>query len=625
MVRSITVLLFLSTVALAQPLPSGGPPGQIVISPKKPAEPIQPASATGGTVFKGQDPDRPQFIVIFPNAAAMKGAVPITSMLAMPKPASSVQTDNGIPTITIIGKGEPNKPSTPSMLPQPTPVSGAKPPVAPAPAPVEKVEDGKLLIDTYDVAYCRGCKVGYMQTVVREYLRNDKKVIYGVRKLTLQLKRFGEIVELWSEESSLENEDGTVISTNLRQGLGKNQMMELAGKVTDKGLEVAIRNAKNEQKETIPWPAGVVGVGREASILREMKPKPGLSIEYQTYFGQFNGVITYKLMSKGVEEVTLDGAKPRKLLKVLQDMKPVGEFKLPTATVYLDPETYEPVAMETQNPILGGIMTAKRTTREVALAKPARYLDIGEVQSIVLPKSAPGLHTADKATYSIQFEGEIDPEKALPSDGRQTLKLIDAKTRKVELAVTAVRVPSKPDVVLTAPGKEYLSDSYFIDWNNDLVKKHAAEAVRGLPANASAWDKAKAVETWVHRNIKQVEFSQAMASCSTVAKELSGDCTEHAMLATGMCRALGIPSRTALGLVYFEKNANTALLAYHMWYEVWTDGGWMALDAIQGAGSVGPGHIKITDSHWDGEKGFTPLLPVLGILAAQPKVNVARP
>ena len=92
-------------------------------------------------------------------------------------------------------------------------------------------------------------------------------------------KRFGEIVELWSEESSLENEDGTVISTNLRQGLGKNQMMELAGKVTDKGLEVAIRNVKNEQKETIPWPAGVVGVGREASILKEMKPKPATMID----------------------------------------------------------------------------------------------------------------------------------------------------------------------------------------------------------------------------------------------------------------------------------------------------------------------------------------------------------
>jgi transglutaminase-like putative cysteine protease len=261
----------------------------------------------------------------------------------------------------------------------------------------------------------------------------------------------------------------------------------------------------------------------------------------------------------------------------------------------------------------------------VALTKPTKYLDIGEVQSIVLPKTVPGMHTADKATYDIHFEGDVNVEKALPSDERQKLTVVDAKTRKVQLAVTALRKPEiNKDVLQQQPTKEYLSDSYFIDWNNDLVKKHAAEAVRGLPARATTWDKARAVESWVHKNIKQVEFSQAMASCGTVAKELSGDCTEHAMLATGMCRALGIPSRTALGLVYFEKNANTAMLAYHMWFEVWTGDGWMALDAIQGAGSVGPGHIKITDSHWDGEKGFTPLLPVLSILAAQPKVSVER-
>jgi hypothetical protein len=125
--------------------------------------------------------------------------------------------------------------------------------------------------------------------------------------------------------------------------------------------------------------------------------------------------------------------------------------------------------------------------------------------------------------------------------------------------------------------------------------------------------------------MKQVEFSQAMASCSKVAEELKGDCTEHAMLACGMCRSLGIPSKTALGLVYFERRDGVAILAYHMWLEVWADGQWLALDPIQGLGSVGPGHIKINESHWDGEKGITPILPVLTMLAARPKVNILKP
>ena len=84
-----------------------------------------------------------------------------------------------------------------------------------------------------------------------------------------------------------------------------------------------------------------------------------------------------------------------------------------------------------------------------------------------------------------------------------------------------------------------------------------------------------------------------------------------------------IPARTAIGLVYADTR-NGAIMAYHMWYEVWADGGWVALDAIMGQGSVGPGHIKITDAHWDGEKGFTPLLPVLGLLGMAPKVEVVK-
>ena len=148
-------------------------------------------------------------------------------------------------------------------------------------------------------------------------------------------------------------------------------------------------------------------------------------------------------------------------------------------------------------------------------------------------------------------------------------------------------------------------------------------AIRNTPAKASDWDKARAVEVWVNANMKS-EFNQAMAPCASVAKGLSGDCSEYSMLATGMCRALGIPSRTALGVVYVAPKAGEKpTLAYHMWFEVSIDGQWLALDGTLGQGSVGPGHLKITDSHWDGERGFTPLLPVLNVLGAQPKVTIA--
>lgn len=589
----------------------------IVIEPKRPGQPavVRPASLE---VLKGEDPKRPGFLVISPNRAAA------STLLPAPSAASRIDTKGGVPHVVIVGTGA--KPQAGMTDPVARPVGGAKPQPQPQPQPAAdapvQAEDGKIVVDTYDVAYCRGCKVGYLHTLVREYERGGAKVLYGSKKLTLQVARFGQVVEQWTEETTVESADGKVYSTAMRQGLGKNQVQALTGKMTDRGLEVTIDGGGATGKEVVKWPDGVIGVAKEATLLRDTKPKPGIGVTYSTYAGQFNGIITYTMTAKGVEDVVEKG-KTRKLLKVIQEMKPVGEFKLPPTTFHLDPDTYEPVRMETDMPMFGGPLTAVRTTREVALTKPTKYLDLGEVQSIKLAAAVPGLHQKDRATYRITLAGDVPLDKAFPADARQQVTAADPKTRTLDLAVTAVRAPVRPAAPAAAPGPEYLSSNYYLDWDTDLVKRHAADAVRGLPAAATAWDKAKAVEAWVHKSMRQVEFSQAMGTCGNTAKELSGDCTEHAMLAAGLCRALGVPSRTAIGLVYADTR-NGAIMAYHMWYEVWADGGWVALDAIMGQGSVGPGHVKIADAHWDGEKGFTPLLPVLGLLAASPKVEVIK-
>jgi transglutaminase-like putative cysteine protease len=108
-----------------------------------------------------------------------------------------------------------------------------------------------------------------------------------------------------------------------------------------------------------------------------------------------------------------------------------------------------------------------------------------------------------------------------------------------------------------------------------------------------------------------------------VAETLSGDCTEFSVLAAGMCRALGIPSRTALGLVYAPDKNDRPFLAYHMWFEVFVDDRWVALDGTLGLGSIGPGHLKITTATWHNERSMAPLLPVMRLLMARPTVAVA--
>ena len=605
---SLIVLALCSLSAFAQPLPTpGDPPGMIVIRPKGSELPM-PSVSPGERIIFGSDPARPGFLVIRPQ----RGGTAVTSSSQLPNPRE------GVPHLEII-------------RPKPTP-GGAKPsglPSLPLPeaipvAQAENPEEGKIVFESYDAAFCRGFKVGYFHVVVREYVRNNKPMVYGVKTMRLSIARFGQAVEMWAEDSTVETPEGQIMVTRMRQGLGKDQMLSLTGTVAEKKLSVVIEGQTNDKTE-IPWPEGVLGVAKEATLMRDKKPKAGETLEYLAYEGRLNRVIKYKATAGKVEEAIIaDGRPVQKVVPVVQQMEAIGDFKLPPATIWCDAESYEPLKLETDMPTLGGKLTVIRTTREAAIRAPAKLLDLAEAQSIKLDRTVAGIHEKAGVTYRVTLKSDIPLEKAFPSDDRQTATVLDAKERTLELAVVAKRLPKKLDIPPGEAKAEYLADCFYIDWNNDLTKKQAAEAVANLTPGASAWQKAKAVETWVNRNIKATEFSQAMATCANVSKTLSGDCTEYSMLAAGLCRALGIPSRTAIGVVYAPDRDGKPTLAYHMWFEVWADGQWLALDGTLGQGSIGPGHIKITDASWFEEKSFTPLLPVLSILGASPKVEVLK-
>src|SRR5207344_1426356 len=127
------------------------------------------------------------------------------------------------------------------------------------------------------------------------------------------------------------------------------------------------------------------------------------------------------------------------------------------------------------------------------------------------------------------------------------------------------------------------------------VREHARQAV-GRETDPRA--KALRIERWVHDHV-QTSNDEALATADHVARTLRGDCTEFAMLTAAMCRAEGIPSRTALGLIYADVHTGP-IFAFHMWTEVLVRGRWLGLDATLGKGHVGATHLKIRDQSWHG-------------------------
>ena len=83
---------------------------------------------------------------------------------------------------------------------------------------------------------------------------------------------------------------------------------------------------------------------------------------------------------------------------------------------------------------------------------------------------------------------------------------------------------------------------------------------------------------------KSVTFS--IPSALQVLDSRQGDCNEHTVLFVALARALGLPARTAVGLVYVDGS-----FFYHAWPEVWL-GEWVAVDPTFGQYPADAAHIR---------------------------------
>ena len=144
--------------------------------------------------------------------------------------------------------------------------------------------------------------------------------------------------------------------------------------------------------------------------------------------------------------------------------------------------------------------------------------------------------------------------------------------------------------------------------DDSRVQSLARRATRGA---VDPWQKAQRINHWVFQNMKDKNFEVAFAAANEVARDLSGDCTEHSVLAAAMCRAVGIPARVAIGLIYVDKQDG---FGFHMWNEVYVNQRWVALDPSWDQSTVDAVHIKLNDSSLEGVSPFEAFLPVVRVM-----------
>jgi hypothetical protein len=489
--------------------------------------------------------------------------------------------------------------------------------LAVSPAQAQQAEP-KLVKETWDAAYVEGTRAGTYHTRTEELERDGRKLVRTTLAMNLKIKRYREVVPLRLEMSTDETPEGKVVGMTLTHFLDKGKVVQTA-RVADGQLMVQV--AGTERK--LPWNDAVIGLARQTRLFREKQVKPGDQFEYLNYELPLLAAVKVRVKVLDAQDVDLlevrqDAGQTkvervsRTLLRVEahSDKVRVGEntIQLPRLVSWLDKD-WEVVRSEMEMPGLGRV-TLYRTSRAAAAeegAAPALMPDFGLNNLIALNKPLDRPHDSREIVYRVTVSDDDEPASIFARDDRQEVRNVQGNT--FELRVTARRDPLA--IANPRPAKEeFLKSNYFLDSDDARVRETAARIVG---REVDPWLKAKRIEQWVHANMKS-SGAVGFATASQVCRDLQGDCRQHAMLAAALCRAAGVPSRTAVGLVYVPDRERGPVLGFHMWTEVWAHGQWLAIDATLGRGGIAAGHLKIADHSWQDTQTLAPLLPVVRAL-----------
>ncbi|WP_406695421.1 transglutaminase domain-containing protein [Singulisphaera sp. Ch08] len=455
--------------------------------------------------------------------------------------------------------------------------------------------------ESWDAVFISGAKVGFIHTYV-EPLKDKGKSLVRVRQdMEFTFKRLDDRVTIKTMYGTIETPEGSVLKLETRT-LASNQQMTASGSVVDDKMTLSLDGGGQRQQVTIPWGPEVRGPYAAEQSLSRSPMKPGETRDLRMYVPDLNKICEIKLVAKSTEEVTLgDGKRPLLRIEELVSLgtKPVPEYN---TSLWVDSGGQ---VLKSRSEILGGL-DIYRTTREGARLggdQASLNLTISSIVRVTHKIAKP--ETRRDVTYRVGLTDE-DPATILPTDRRQSTR--PGTTKNSSLLDVKTARPTDGTAGPETVDPQFLRANSLITSEDLTVKQHAVKATAGA---VDPWDKAVKITKWVAQNLKDKNFETAFAPASEVAQTLAGDCTEHGVLVAAMCRAVGVPSRVVVGLVYSDSLGG---FGFHMWNEVYVNRRWVAVDAAFDQTEVDAVHIKLADTSLDGVSPYEAFLPVVRVL-----------
>lgn len=238
-------------------------------------------------------------------------------------------------------------------------------------------------------------------------------------------------------------------------------------------------------------------------------------------------------------------------------------------------------------------LTAFKEAKATALNDDFQSLDI--VAKTAISSDVPLNNSRELRLLRLQVKG-IDSIEGLDLDDnyRQFYKNGILEIRVADIShLNNYSIPYNKDEY-----SRYIKPTSLIQSRDKEIVNMANEIIGGERDSLKV---VKEINNWVYENIEK-EATVSFPNALDVLKTKRGDCTEHAALFAALSRAVGIPTKIVLGVVFINGG-----FYYHAWNEIFSDK-WIAVDPTFGQVPADASHIKFIEGDFSKSSEITKLM-----------------
>ncbi|MCD6123824.1 transglutaminase domain-containing protein [bacterium] len=423
------------------------------------------------------------------------------------------------------------------------------------PDSVDVLKVGKLVKQHWASIYFRGDKIGYTSLSIQQ--TNKKLLVNDITYMRLPVG--GTEQEIYAQSIATINPDFSLESFNFELS-GGDYITTASGKIEGETLTVIVNTA--ERTDTLVFP-----------IKGKIYPP---------------SMVPYIVAAKGFEpgkQITIPGYDPFTLQSIAQNVTVVGKKRK-----HVLGKDYQLWHLKLE---VMGLMTEMFVT------------DSGDV---MIERSNMGFEIyrepQEKAlAFELSKAGKFDMLKgfAIPARWRCTVtprksryaKFVLIGFKKEILEINDFNQKLFGDTLVVCadgftpgnkPSPEDTAEQTFIQCHDRRIATAARKITKGESDTLGMLIK---INDYLYRNMEK-QYQTSIPSAVDILRKMKGDCNEHSTLFVALARALGIPARINVGLMYYAGS-----FGYHAWVQAYANGRWHTFDPTLGQHPADAAHIKL--------------------------------